>query len=75
MYSHLSVGLLGQSALTWSVCQYGRRAIEPGIQKSAIYLSLQGLDECMLFIAQAMALNIWFIKLSACSQGVSTCSL
>lgn len=32
--------------------------------KSGICLSLQGLEECMLFIEQAMTLNIWFINVS-----------
>lgn len=36
MQSRLSVGLLEQSALTWSVCRYGRRAIEPRIQNKSI---------------------------------------
>lgn len=43
--------------------------------KFGICLSLQGLDERVLFIEQAMALNIWFVKMSACNQGVYTCSL
>lgn len=78
MQRHLSVALSEQSVLTWSVCWYGRRAIEPGIQNKSIqslWLSLQGLEECMLFIAQAVALSIWFIKKSAYNQGVYTCIL
>lgn len=41
--------------------------------KSGIFLNIQVLDEYMLFVSQAMALNIWLVKMSACNQGVYTC--
>lgn len=41
--------------------------------KSGIFLNIQGLDEYMLFVSQAMALNIWLVKMSAWNQGVYTC--
>lgn len=41
--------------------------------KSGICLDIQGLHEYMLFVSQAVDLNIWLVKTSACNQGVYTC--
>lgn len=41
--------------------------------KSGICLDSRGLDEYMLFMSQATALNIWLVKMSAFKQGVYSC--